>query len=394
LAAVTTAPGAVAYAREPHPAFRAIADMTAAAPRDKPAALYGHYAVRRALQAEVPKGVKFVEPPRTNEWAGLVDYWRAGGTAPVWFLADPRRTDLALIDPHARLNVRAYRWAAADRPELQGTRPVGVDWYRLHDPGWFAGPGWSLTPELGGVTRLAGNGVDRGPIEAMVRRRPEATIAIVGARHLGSPEDGAVSFTLAVDGRVVDAWRLDPGAGLDSLRVLNLPAGSLDGAGAYARLTIAASPVPPNVRTPPAAIRQFDIQPATGLVHAFDEGWHEEEYENASGLRWRWSSGRSVLRVLPPRGVRLRLRGESPLKYFDAPPAVRILAGTRPIAERRPDADFEWTFTIPDADVRSADGRLVIETDPVYLPGAAEGTSDERQLGLRLFDVDVTPVSP
>jgi hypothetical protein len=393
-AAVTTTPSVLAYAREPHPAFRAIADMTTAAARDKPAALYGHFAVRRALQAEVPAGVMFVEPPPTNEWAGLLDYWRAGGTAPVWFLADPRRTDLALIDPQARVNVRKYRWAAADRPELHGTRPVGVDWYRLQDPGWFAGPGWSLTPELGGVTRLAGNGVDRAPVDAMVRRRPDAMIAIVGARHLGSAADGALAFTLAIDGRVIDRWLLDPKVNLGSLRIVNLPAGSLDGAGAYARLTIGASAVAPNTRTPPAAVRQFDIQPATGLLHAFDEGWHEEEYENASGLRWRWSSGRSVLRVLPPRGVQLRLRGESPLEYFDAAPTVRIFAGTHEIAERHPDADFEWTFTIPDADMRAADGRIVIETAPVYLPGRAEGTSDERQLGLRLFDIDVAPVLP
>ena len=110
-----------------------------------------------------------VEPPRTNEWTGPVTYWRDGGTAPIWFLADPRRTDLATIDPVSRRTVRRYRWRAAERLELSGARPMAADWYRFSRPGWFAGTGWSLTPELGGMARLAGNGVDQGPIDAHVQ---------------------------------------------------------------------------------------------------------------------------------------------------------------------------------------------------------------------------------
>jgi hypothetical protein len=60
---------------------------------------------------------------------GLVDYWRGGGTSPVWFLADARRTDLALIDPQSRTDVARFRWGVADSWTLSGARPVGVDWY-------------------------------------------------------------------------------------------------------------------------------------------------------------------------------------------------------------------------------------------------------------------------
>jgi hypothetical protein len=221
-----------------------------------------------------------------------------------------------------------------------------------------------------------------------------ATIAIVGARHLGTAADAAAVFTLSLDDRVVDEWTLDPRAGLNTLRVLEMPAGALAGSGDYARLTIAARAAASGAPTPPVAIRQFDIQPATGLVSAFDEGWHEEEYDNATGLRWRWSSGRSVLRIVPPQPVRLRLRGESPLKYFDDPPVVRLLAGTRVVATMRPDSDFEWMMAISADDARSSGGRIVLETDPVYLPARAEGTSDERQLGIRFFEIEVNPVSP
>jgi hypothetical protein len=384
----------LAYAREPHPAFRAIADMSAADSAPRAEALFAHFALRRALQAAAPAEIGFVEPSRTNEWAAMVAYWRSGGSSPVWFLADPRRTDLAVVDPRSRQNVRQYRWSAADRLELGGARPTGVDWYRFDRPGWYVGPGWSLTPELGGVTRLEGTGPDRQPIEAFVRRRQEAMVGIVGVRHLGAAGDAAVVVTMAIDGRVLAEWTLDPSSGLNLLGQFHIPAGGLGGEGDYARVTIRARRADGGGATPPVAIRQFDIQPESGLVFAFDEGWHEAEFDNATGVGWRWSSGRSVLRVLPPQGVRLRLRGESPLRYFEAPPTVRISANGRTIATAQPADNFEWTYLVPGDDVRAAGGRIVVETSPVYLPGRAEGTPDERQLGLRLFDIDVDQVSP
>jgi hypothetical protein len=390
-AAWTALPGMFAYASEPHPAFRALDDMSKVIGDEPPAAVFAHYSLRRPLQAQTPPNITVVEPPRSNEWSGPVDYWRDGGRAPVWFLADPRRTDLALIDPVSRRGARQYRWRSADRLELNGARPVAADWYRFSTPGWFAGAGWSLTPELGGMTRLAGNGVDRRPIEADILRRPGAMVAIVGSRHLGAVADGAAVFTLTIDDRQLDEWILDPSAGLNALRVLQLPAGTLDGPGDYARLSISARAAQPGRPTPAVAIRQFDMQPASGLVYAFDEGWHEEEYNNTTGLRWRWSSGRSIIRVIPPQPVHLTLRGESPLRYFSEPPTVRVTAGDRVIGRLQPNDDFEWEVAISSEDARASDGRIAIETSPVYLPGRAEGTADERQLGLRLFDIDVIP---
>jgi hypothetical protein len=49
---------------------------------------------------------------------------------------------------------------------------------------------------------------------------------------------------------------------------------------------------------------------------------------------------------------------------------------------------------VPADAVRGGDGAIVIETDRVYRPGQVEGTTDERQLGLRLFEIDVNPVAP
>ena len=391
-ALIAAVPGATAYGREAHPAFRAIADASRRATTDTPTAVFTHFSLRRALQAAGT--LPFEEPRRQYEWLGPVEYWKNGGTTPVWFLADPVRTDLALIDPQSRLDVARYAWAVADRPELSGTRPLGADWYRLSPPGWFAGEGWSLTPETGGLARATGRGPDHAPIEAWVRRRSGPLHLVVGGRHLGEPGDPPAQFELAIDGVVRDRWTLTVDE-LNFLRFLDLPEGIATGAGEFASLTIASQSPAGETRRAASAVRQFDIQSLDQMVYGFGEGWYEEEYDPPTGQRWRWTSDKSVLRVKgPPQAVRLTIRGESPLRYFDAPPTVRVTAAGRVVGQFQPDADFDWSVTIPAADVTRAGGAITIETDRVYLPGAAEGTSDQRRLGIRLFDCRVNPVLP
>ncbi len=387
-------PAATAYAREPHPAFRAIADMARAAATDRPGAVYAHYALRRPLQTQAAASLPVVEPPRTYEWLGPVDYWLKGGSGPVWFLADPKRTDLELIDPMARRAMRRYPWEGAAEGTLSGMRPTGADWYRLQDPGWFVTEGWSLTPETGGIAVATRKRIDARPIEGYIRRRGDAALMVIGGRHLGTAADSPVSFEAAIDGRIVDTWTADPATGIDYLRLVELSAHALDGSGPYARLTITAHPARQGAAMPPVAVEQFDVQPATGLVHAFGNGWYEYEYDNATGRTWRWTSQHAELRVAPAKTIRLTLRGESPVKYFRAVPKVDVRAGGRVVAELRPSDDFTWQVTVPGADVARSHGIVAIDTDRVYLPGPAEGTSDARRLGLRLFDVRVDTVFP
>lgn len=389
---VFAAGGALAYAREPHPAFRALADANIRAESAAPSATFSHYSLRRPLQAAASPALRVVEPRRQYEWMGPVDYWRGGGTGVVWFFADPNRSDLALIDPHSRADVERYRWPAERRRELSGTRPLGVDWYRLTPPGWFAGEGWSLTPETGGIVSATGAGPDRRPIEAWVRRRAEPLHLVVGGRHLGSPGDPAAEFELAIEGVVVDRWRL-PVEERNFLRFADLPAGLAPGRDAFASLMIVSRSA--DGRPAPVAVRQFDIQPASQVIVGFGEGWHEDEFEFATGLRWRWTSERSVLRLKgPPQPVRLTLRGESPLRYLPAAPVVKVVAGGRTVGEFTPAADFQWSVVVPGEAWTASGGAVAIETDRVYLPGPAEGTADTRRLGLRLFDIHVDPVVP
>ena len=393
-ALAVSVPAGVAYGRSPHPAFRAIADMTRHANSSRPAGVYAHHALGRPLQTKRAASLPVVEPPNRYEWLGLVDYWRAGGQAAVWFLADPRRTDLALIDPNSRRDVTSYRWDVAHRPELGGTRPLDADWYRLEPPGWFAGEGWSLSLEAGGVTAASGRGLDHRPIEAYVRRQSVPMWVMVGGRDLGAPNTPVSELTLAIDDHTIDTWRLDPAASPNFLRVIRLPEGIPPGPGAYARLVISARADTAGAGTPPLAIRQFDVQRGTSLMYGFGQGWHEEESESETGKRWRWTSDRSVLQIVPPQAVDVELRGESPMKYFGHPPIVRLIAGGREVDALAPSSDFTWRVRVPALDLQRSGGAITLETDRVYLPGQVEGTGDTRRLGLRLFDVRVSPVLP
>jgi hypothetical protein len=390
-------PVGVAYGREAHPAFRAIAAMDEAYRAHPGALVYSHFSMLRPLEAASPTGVPMVAvaPTRSREWLGPVEYWRQGGRDVVWFLADPKRTDLALIDPQSRRDVTRYRWQVDHHAVLSGTRPLAADWYRIGPPGWFAGEGWGLTPETGGIAQSIGTGVDKQPIEGYVRRRPGPMHLLIGGRHFSAAGDPPVVFTLSIDGTSVESWSIEPGAGgVSFLRFIDLPNGLPAGTGDYAELIITARAEPASRPTPQVAVRQFDIQAAGTLIYGFGEGWHEAEYDNATGVFWRWTSGRSVLRISPPQTVVVRMRGESPLKYFSEVPTVRIRAGDRIVGELRPEADFEWAVTVPADAVSSSGGAIVIETDQIYLPGEAEGTSDSRRLGLRFFEIDVNPVVP
>ena len=382
LSLIIAVPGAAAYGGGPHPAFRAIADASRRAEVDRPFMVTSHFELRRPLRAAEPTLMPVVYAPHQREWLELVRYWAGGGSGIVWFLANPRRTDLELIDSHSRRDLVRYRWQVEARPELSGTRPAAVDWYRLRPPGWFLAEGWSLTPETGGLTEASGTGPHRKPIQGYVRRRPGAMHAVIGGRHLGTERNVPAELEVSLDGAVIDRWTVTP-ANPAFLRFVDLPAG-VPGPDGYATLSIRAT-------SPSAvAIRRFDIQPASRPVFGFGPGWHEEEYDSATGLRWRWTSDSAVLRVRAPgASIRLRIRGESPLKYFDSPPILRLSAADRVLARLEPSSDWTWDVVVSAEAIGAADGELVLETSHVFVPSEIEHSPDTRRLGLRVFAIDV-----
>jgi len=88
------------------------------------------------------------------------------------------------------------------------------------------------------------------------------------------------------------------------------------------------------------------------------------------------------------RQVTLRLMGESPLRYFDAPPHVRVAIGDREIAAFDPSSDFEQSITLPADLLAQSEGRVTLASSRFFVPGAA-GSGDQRHLALRIYSVVV-----
>ena len=113
---------------------------------------------RRASRGMLPA------PPQ-HEWLEAVKYWNGGGRAPLWFVVDPARASIDLVqhgDP-----VR-YRWPLPYPVLLSGVRPNEMDWYRVDRPEWYVGEGWSLTPEAAGVATADRRDLSIGPIEGWI----------------------------------------------------------------------------------------------------------------------------------------------------------------------------------------------------------------------------------
>jgi len=373
------------------PTARLFDRVTAAAAEARPSPVLAmHQALRRPLDAEPrPLPAQLPAPPR-REWLELARHWQSGADAPVWFLADPRRTDLALIDPQARLDVEPFGWGITSRSMLGGMRPADVAWYRLAPPGWLLAEGWSLTPETAGMARLMGRGPHLAPIHAAVRRRGESARLLVGGRHLGGEGDPPVTFAIAVDGRPLDTWPQPPGF---FLRVVDVPAGALAGDGPFADLTIASTAAGGAVVS--TAIEQFDLQSPGVTMWAFGRGFHEPELDNQRALAWRWMSEEAVLEVPQTAGdVTLVLQGESPRTYFDTPSTLEVWSGEARLARVELAADFTVRLGVLASRLQAGAGTLRLTTTQTFAPADRGPSGDRRRLGLRLFAVRLEPGLP
>lgn len=383
--AAIASPVLVAYASTPAPAVRAVAAMNAEATTAHPGALAMHQTFVRPLEAEgVSVKPQLPSPPR-REWLELEKYWKEGHRDPVWFLADPMRSDLALIDPASRRDVTPFDWPLVTRPAFGGLRPSAVRWYRMPLPGWFAETGWALTPETAGIARVMGRGPHLGPITTMVRRRPDAARLMIGGRNLGASTDPPVRFTMLIDGVDFEQWDAAPGF---FLKVFEIPAGRLQGTGEWATVTVQSTPLSGTAAVP-TSVEQFDLQNADALMWAYGDGWQEAEFNQSLGV-WRWTSERATLRIIgPPRAVRITITVESPLRYFDEAPLVRAKAGNKELAVSTIGQARDWMFDVPAEALADSDGSVTIETDKTFVPAERGNAADHRRLGLRVFAISV-----
>ncbi|MGH9310944.1 MAG: protein O-mannosyl-transferase family [Vicinamibacterales bacterium] len=381
---VIAAPAARAYSRDGSPAFRA---FDAATRSTNTAGVLGMHAGMRRIDdwRGAPPGWRVLRAPHGSEWLALVEHWRREPETAVRFLADPRRTDLALFDPRSRVLEAAERWTFRELPFVAGTRPGATDLYTMRPPGWMLDRGWAVTAEVGGVSAKQGAGPHRAPSIAWVQARTDSALLVVGGRNLSSADGPAGRLTVTGPAGAIDAWDVPPGV---FLRRITLPAGALSGSG-YLPLRFLAAPADGTAAAVPVSLEQFDLQPEGIPVLAFGEGWGEPEYNPSTSRAWRWMSERATLWVRPVgRDVTLTFAGESPLRYFDRAPMVRIGAGDQEMGSFSPSADFEQSITLPAALLALTGGQVTVTSDLWFTP-AARGAADERHLALRMYRVTV-----
>ena len=370
-----------AYSRVAAPAFRMLDAMRGAARAERVAPVLAMdrreaLDLRRPIAwigGAMPPVARMLASPPQHEWLEAVKYWNGGGRAPVWFVVDPLRTSIDLVQHGDPLT---FRWTVPYPVLLSGARPSEMDWYRVDRPEWYVGEGWSLTPEAAGVATAERRDLSARPIEGWVSLKTLGGIVMIGGRNLEPTARPRLTVSFA-DG-VRDDVVLPPGP---FLRFINIPFSDFNRPIDYFRISIAAS------SASRVAIEQFDAS-AERPVMGYGDGWHEAEFNPRTGLRWRWLSGRGQLRLRAPASVNrvtLHLEGESPRTYFSRGSRLVVRSRDRVVFDRLLDDDFSLDIPIEDAG-----GTMVLETDQTYVPAErSPRTQDRRQLGLRFFKVRV-----
>jgi hypothetical protein len=376
-----------AYARQPTPAFRLLDDMATATAAQPPVLAMDRreaFDLRKAMTwAPSTAFEKQLPSPPQHEWLELVHYWNAGGRSPVWFVADPKRTDIELIGHD---EPKTYRWGLPYPVLIDGVRPNEMDWYRIESPRWYVGEGWALTPEAAGVSHVDGALTAPAYVEAWVSRRTIGGAMLIGGRNLSNEP---ATITVDTGNRLGFAplppapyqpespFVVEPGFFARVLHIPNTEPPPPD----YTKIRLNAS-APGGV-----AFEQFDMVDRDHPIMGYGRGWYEAEYNPITGVRWRWMSDRGELilaKYNPP--VVLHIEGESPRKYFKRDSRLVVRSGTHVLLDQMLRDDFE--LTIP---VDHPTDTLVLETDQTYVPAErSRRTQDRRRLGLRILICELT----
>lgn len=369
-------PAAATYARHETPPTRALREA-AALPAATVIAMHAGMLRQEQWYHRNASG-RAMRSPHGREVPALVQRWGREPELTAAFLANPRRTDLAMLDPRSRELIREYEWGFPEMPFVGGVRPGARQLYLLRPPGWMLGDGWALTAEIGGQTARLGAGPHRRPAVAWIRSRETDATLLVGGRNLRDDVPARLSVRLA--GRMLDAWDVPPGF---FFRTVPLPARVLSSADAYVLLQVEAAKI--DAPDPGVSLEQFDVQtegvPMAGLV----SGWEEPEYNPATGRSWRWMAPRATLWVRPGvSDVVVTLEAESPLRYYDESPVLRASVAGEEIARLSPSGDFRWDVRVPARLLRTGEP-VVLESDQSFVAG----NGDQRTLALRVYSIGI-----
>ena len=379
---LVTLPAAKTYSDYPSPAYAAVDDVQQLVSRTPNSVVGAHQRFARVLETR-EVGAKVLPSPVMRESTALAAYWHGGGNAPVWYLSDPARGDLELVDPLSRRIHAQYKWRFLRERFISGVRPDILDVVAIDSPpGWFAETGWHLTPETLNISEQQG----RQEAIAYVRNRAEGALLIIGAEST-EPAGGKPSrVSVSLADRVLEEF--DVPAGGRVFKRIDLAPGTLAGPAPFSRLV--ASYKGTDGRPQRVRLTQLMVASPQSVFHVEHAGWNEVEYSDQMQRRWRWTTARAETFVnAAGRDLTLTLAGESPLRYFDTPPHVTIRAGSQVLATATPSDDFELTVKVPAAALAASDGSLTIETDQSFVPHERSGSPDRRTLGLRIFEMQI-----
>jgi hypothetical protein len=85
--------------------------------------------------------------------------------------------------------------------------------------------------------------------------------------------------------------------------------------------------------------------------------------------------------------VVLAITGESPLRYFQEAPAVRVSAAGTSLAQFSPSSDFTRRITIPAKALSASGGIVTIDSNQWFSPIDRGESADKRHLALRVYSV-------
>jgi hypothetical protein len=388
-----------AYQHRSSPGIALLKAMYRRAAFDRPAFVTGHQEMRlRRLQQVLTPALPWqtVLRPAPYEWQSLIDHWQHGGTAPVWFIADPRRTDLALMDQRSQRVLGAFALDSRAMWALRGLRPKALIWRELRVPAWIAVKGFALTPEVGGVSARDRHGPAFGGAVALVRRFQTGAVLAVGGRHVGHSNDPPVRVTTEIDGRVVSSVTANPRE-RSYMTVMHLRPEQLQGDGPYATITIRSKALDGSDSPVPVTVEQFDYQPVDGMLLARTSGWHEPELLVQTGETWRWASRHATLLVHRGSGaeVALTMIGDMPPLRRGASPQIRVSSAGRVLDRFVTRTPFSRQIIIPGAtSPDTCDVEITFDSTAWMVPADEYRSADRRELAFRLFDLDLGPLPP
>ncbi len=320
--------------------------------------------------------------PGDRETLAVTQHFLASSTQSVWFMADPDRNDLARFDRRTTRLRGEWRLRQGVARLIGGLRESEVSWWTIDPPFWMLGTGWSLTPELNGMTVVDGTTPTQQPATAYVRRGDAAARLLIGARNRSA---SAAVITLSVDGAPLRTWTVE--AQQSATEWIDLPNGISAGESTYATVRL-------QVQGGDIRFDQFDAAPATKTMFSLGSGWGPTEYEEGTNRVWRRTRREATIEVRHGgRPVRLRLTGESPLLDFTRAPRVLVLAGDQLLDRLVPTDDFSRTVIVDPDVLDAADGRITIVVDLSRTPEERAAQVPRREFGLRVVNVEVTRVT-